>query len=154
MAGEITRSTFTLANLFAGASKAVAAGEITKLGEYVVTAGEEISVGNGILAGQDNATGRIFAKFMTASGAAEVTGTVRFHIYSSQNRPIEITHEFRTEDLNTSDTNRTLQLPLPEHAVWLREDQKLVLEFIADSAATITKADSKLTMSMTRKMLG
>lgn len=155
MAGEVFASTFTVNELFKAATVAVNAGEINRLGEYKIQAGEEISVGAGLLAGMDNATGRVFMDIRdnAASPGAALSGTIRLQIYSAQNRPIEIIREWRTEDLATTATDKTKQLPLPEHDVWMREDQRLVLEFIPDASGTVGKANSKILLSMTKKAL-
>lgn len=146
--GERYRSAFTAAQLVA-ADKAVTAGEWARLGVYAVQAGEMISLGYGALSGMDNAVGRIYAKF-AASGGAEVTGKVRLTIYSPQDRPLKIMHEFRTEALNTSASDRTKQTPFAEGPEIITEDKKIVLEFLPDANATIAKAQSVLIMDITQ----
>lgn len=157
MAGEVFRSTFTANELITADTTTVAAGVITRLGSYKVQAGEQISIGYGQLAGMDNATGRIFMSLFdgTSGTHLEITGSIRLEAYSAQNRPIEILNEWRTEDLNTSATDKTKQLPLPEHAVWLREDQMLVLNLIPDSVGngSLVKANSKILLAMTKMVL-
>jgi hypothetical protein len=160
MAGEIFRSTFTANELIkATGSLAMTANEVLRLGEYKVQAGEEISVGSGQLTGMESATGRIFMDLRdtAAAGGAAVSGMVRLQAYSAQNRPIEIINEWRTEDLYTNATDKTKQLPCAEHSIWLREDQRLVLEFIPDTGGagngTLSKAQSKILMAMTKKAL-
>lgn len=158
MPGEIFQSTFTTNELVRAATVPVIAGDIIRIGEYKVQAGEEISVGAGMLAGMDNATGRVFMQFKDSAGTpVQLTGTVRLVAYSAQNRPLEIIREFRTEDLDTSATDKTKQLPFPEHSIWLREDQRLVLEFIGDTGGigngNVSKANSKILLAMTKKAL-
>jgi len=160
MAGEIYPSTFTKNELITG-DKAIISGEITRIGAYKIQAGEEISFGSGQLAGQDNATGRIYMDLRdnAAAGGAALSGNVRLVVYSSQNRPLEIVREFRTEDLATSATVKAQQTPFTEHAIWAREDQLLVLEFIPDAgvsgtgSGTLGKANSKILVSVTKKAL-
>lgn len=144
------RTAFTLDN-FMTASKAVIAGEFTKIGEYKVQAGEIIEVGYGGIASQSDAIGRIYAKFAT-SASAEVTGKLRMHVYSPQNRPLRIIHEFHTSALNTVETDRTKQTPLPYSDIQIGEDYKLVLEFEPDANATIDPTKSKLIMDMTQSV--
>lgn len=149
MGNEVFTSTYTKNELIS-ASMAVNSGQYTRLGSYQVTAGEKISVGAGMLSGMDNAIGRIYAKFLNSDATPlEVPGKVRLSIYSPQDRPIMIVKEFRTEDLNTNASDKTKQLPLPEHDVWIREDQKLVLEFLPDSTGYISKTNTTLLMSVT-----
>lgn len=146
---EMYRSAFTEADLIDSATVNVIAGQFVKLGEYQVQAGEMISTGYGEQSGQDSAQGRIFMKFQTAT-PTEIKGMVRLQAYSPQDRPIEIIGEWRTELLNTNATDRTKQLPLPEHIVALTEDKKFVLEFKADADAALDKANSTIIMDITR----
>ena len=156
MAGEIFASTFTNAELIKAATVTITAGEIIRVGEYKVQAGEMISVGSGMLAGMDNATGRVYMQFKD-SASALMSGSIRLVAYSAQNRPIEILREYRTEDLDTSATDKTKQIPNPEHYAWLREDQRLVLEFIGDTGGigngTLDKSKSKILLAMTKQVL-
>ena len=159
MAGEIFQSTFTVNELIKAATVAITAGEIIRLGEYKIQAGEQISAGAGQLTGMDNATGRIYMDLRdsTTSPGAALSGAVRLVVYSAQNRPLEIIREWRTEDLATSATDKTKQLPFPEHSIWLREDQRLVLEFIPDTGGAgngnVSKANSKILMAVTKQAL-
>jgi len=158
-AGEIYPSTFTVNELIKAATVPIVAGDIVRLGEYKVQAGEEISCGAGMLAGMDNATGRAFVALRdsTANPGAVLSGTVRLIIYSAQNRPLEIVREWRTEDLDTSATDKTKQLPFPEHDIWVREDQRLVLEFVPDVGGigngNVSKANSKILLAVTKKAI-
>lgn len=159
MAGEVYQSTFTVNELIKAATVPITAGEIIRLGEYKVQAGEQLSAGAGQLAGMDNATGRIFIDLRdsTANPGVALAGKVRLQVYSAQNRPLEIVREWRTEDLATSATDKTKQLPFTEHSIWLREDQRMVLEFIPDAGAVgngnVSKANSKILMAVTMQAL-
>lgn len=145
---ETYRSAFTKNELITG-DIALVTGQYNRLGQYVVQAGEQISVGFGALSGMDNAIGRIFAVFNTAA-TAEIKGKVRLSIYSPQDRPMRIIGEWRTEALNTNATDRTKQTPLPEGIELVTEDKKIVLEFLPDAAATLAKAQTNLFFDITQ----
>lgn len=149
--GEIFRSAFTKENLIATDTVSLPAGIFQRVGQYKVEAGELITIGYGEQSGQQNAQGRIFAKMMDNSAApgTKVPGMVRLVIYSPQDRPLHILGEWRTETLESGETDRTKQIPLPENMNWLSEDKKLVLEFKADSTTTLGKANSSITLDMT-----
>lgn len=139
----------TLINADLGfADKALTAGQMTRIGEYKVPAGEELSLGAGIYDDLERATGRLYLKVQT-SAPAEIKGLMRISVYSPQDRPIEILYEGRTE-LTGASTTRNLQIPMKEHAVNIREDQKLVIEFKADSTATMANAQTSLLMDVTK----
>lgn len=147
---EIFRSAFTKADLIKSASTVCVAGNPTIIGEYVVPAGELVKVGYGSLEGQQNSPGRIHADMQSSTAA--VDGLVRISAFSPQNRPYEIMREYRTETLRQSETDRTKQVPFPEHDLYVSEDKKIVLEFIADSDVTLDKAKSKVLMDITKQV--
>jgi regulator of extracellular matrix RemA (YlzA/DUF370 family) len=149
MAGERFRSAFTIASFGLATTIVCNAGQFTKLGQYVVSAGELISIGYGNLSGMDNAIGRIYAKFQNATPAA-VSGVLRISIVSPQDRPLKIMHEFRTEALDTSSTDRTKQTPLSIGLEDISEDTKIVLEFKPDTTATLTTANCTMVMDITQ----
>jgi hypothetical protein len=146
--GERYRSAFTKNELISG-DIVLSAGQYNKLGQYVVQAGEQISIGYGSQGGMDNAVGRIYAMLNT-SVPAEIKGKLRLSIYSPQDRPMRIIWEMRTEALNTVATDRTKQTPLPESIELVTEDKKIVLEFLPDAAATLSKAQSTLFFDITQ----
>jgi hypothetical protein len=146
--GQRFRSALTANDLISAATVTLTAGQYTKLGEYKVQAGETVEVGFGVLSGMDNAIGRIYA-LMQTSAPAEIKGKLRLQLYSPQDRPLEIIWELRTEALNTSSSDRTKQTPLPECNIVATEDKKIVLEFLPDSTATLTKANCTLIMDTT-----
>jgi hypothetical protein len=149
--GEVYRGAFTKTDLISAATKTTVAGEYVRLGVYTVQAGEIISIGYGMLSGQDNAVGRIYMDLKDGSATpAALNGTVRLSAFSAQDRPQEILFEARTEAINNNGTDRTKQMPFPEHDLWLTEDKKLVLEFCCDTAATLTKANCTILMDITR----
>ncbi|WP_353853166.1 hypothetical protein [Dehalobacter restrictus] len=144
-------STLTASDLIDSDLPAVLAGIPVKLGEYQVQAGEELAIGYGPFAGQSDAIGRVYMQFKddTATPVLE-PGLVRLSVWSPQNRPLVVLGEWRTEALNTSATDRTQQLPLSENQVNIREDQKLVLEFISDAADILTKSACTIALDVTR----
>lgn len=147
---EIFRSAFTQADLIKAAETDCIAGNPIKLGEYVVPAGELVSIGYGNLNGQQNATGRIYADLQSSTGA--VDGLLRISAFSPQDRPKEILREYRTETLRQNATDRTKQVPFEEHQLAISEDKKIVLEFIADTTVKVDKSKSKLLMDITKQV--
>lgn len=146
---EIFRSAFTVNDLIKADTVCVA-GNPSKLGEYVVPAGELVSVGYGSLAGQESAQGRIFLDIQSDTKAEN--GIIRISAHSPQNRPREIIREYRTEVIRQAESDRTKQVPFPEHDLWVTEDKKIVLEFIADADCTVSKAKSKVLMDITKQV--
>lgn len=144
--GEVYRSAYTLDH-FTKEDVTVKAGQWVRIGEYRVQAGELVSVGFGGSNGQESAQGRIFMDIKDAAGQLE--GFVRLSVYSPQDRPIEIIHEFNIATLRLNETDRTKQVPFPEDQRWLSQDKKLVLEFKAAADGTIDKSKTKLLMDMT-----
>lgn len=147
---ERFRSALTAADLVGSATVTLTAGTPVKVGERKVEAGEMIAIGFGQETGQNNAQGRIFMdlKDTTATPVA-IKGLVRLQAYSPQNRPIKILGEWRAEVLATGSGDRTKQVPLPEDIFYLPEDRKLVLEVIADSTQTLSKANSTIYLDTT-----
>lgn len=142
------RSSFTKADLMSG-DVVCTAGQYNKLGEYVVPAGLHVGLGFGPDGGQESAQGRLFMDLKTSAPAA-VVGTVRLSVFSPQNRSLVVLDEWRTEALVAS-TDRTKQIPLPFNGIWVSEDKKYVLEFNPDATATVAKAQSTITIDMTRR---
>lgn len=146
---ERFRSALTKNDLIA-ADTVLTAGTFVKLGERKVEAGELLAVGYGAETGQESAQGRVFMDMKTAASAA-ISGTLRLQVYSPQNRPLVILGEWRTETISTGSGDRTKQIPLPESMYWVSEDKKIVLEFNADAAATVAKAQSTILIDTTEE---
>lgn len=146
---ERYRSALTKSDLLSG-DVVLVAGQYVKLGERKIEAGELVAVGYGQESGQNNAQGRIFMDLKT-SASADIPGTIRLQVYSPQNRPLIILGEWRTETLSVGAGDRTKQIPFPEHEVWCSEDKKIVLEFAADAAATVAKAQSTILLDTTEE---
>lgn len=146
--GEIFRSAFTESHLINADTVSVVANQIIKLGEYKVEAGEQLTIGFGDQGGQVNSNGRLYMS-LQSDAAAQLHGLVRISVYSPQNRPLRILGEYRTETLLSGANDVTHRVALPENEIWLSEDKKLVLEFIADTSATLSKTNSDILMDMT-----
>jgi len=147
---EKFRSAFTKNELIDTATVVCVAGNPIKLGEYVVPAGELVAIGYGDHDGQESANGRIYIDLKSTT--AEVDGLVRLSAFSPQDRPFEILREYRTETLRQGTGDRTKQIPFPVHDLNISEDKKIVLEFIADSGVTVSKADSTILMDITKQV--
>lgn len=147
---ERFRSAFTQNHLITNATTVCVAGNPTILGEYVVPAGELVAIGYGKESGQESAQGRIFIDLQAAAAAAN--GVIRISAYSPQNRPKEIMKEFRTETLRQNETDRTKQVPFAQHDLFVSEDKKIVLEFIADANATVDKSKCKILFDITKQV--
>lgn len=149
---EVYRSSMTEDEMIGKTSVAVLQGVPTKLGEYVVRAGELVSIGFGDQSGLHDATGRIYAKLANSAGT-ELRGKLRFQIYSPQDRPLQILAEYDTDIVNDNETDRTKQVPFPENQAWLSEDKKLVLEFIAKADGTVDKTKSRILFDTTQAVI-
>lgn len=146
---ETYRSSMTEDDIIGSATVNVLKGVPTKLGEYVVRAGEMVSIGYGEQKGLHDATGRIFAKLLD-SASAELRGKLRLSVFSPQDRPELILAEYDTDIVNDNETDRTKQTPFAEHGAMIREDQKLVLEFIAKADGAVDKSKSKVLFDTTQ----
>lgn len=149
--GEIFRSALTENDLIDAASVQCLPGQFVKLGERKVEAGELITIGYGMQSGQQSAQGRIYANISTSTGG--INGTLRLSVYSPQNRPLKILAEYRAETLRTDANDRTLQVPFPENMTWISEDNKLVVEFMADATGSVDKANTEILMDTTTEAL-
>lgn len=147
---ERFRSAFTQNHLIAKDTTVCVAGNPTILGEYVVPAGELVAIGYGKESGQESAQGRIFIDLQESGAAAN--GVIRISAYSPQNRPKEIMKEFRTETLRQNETDRTKQVPFAQHDLFVSEDKKIVLEFIADADVTVDKSKCKILFDITKQV--
>lgn len=150
MRGRI-RDVFTANELISG-DVLCPAGIPTKIGQYIVRAGELVSIGYGMESGQESAQGRIYAIFKDAGGA-EVPGVLRIMIESAQDYPLQPVDAWHTSALNSSATDRTKQIPSPERPYAVSQDKKICAYFIAEATATLKKADCKVLMDITRDIL-
>ena len=77
-------------------------------------------------------------------------GVVRLTLLDPQDRPVRTLFEARSETLRTSLTNRTQQIPLPEHEALVGEDWSFALEVRADAALmTLDFGDTDIYIDMT-----
>lgn len=149
--GESYRSAFTTAKLMTADVSAVA-GQPIILGKYTVQAGEVIQLGYGDLNAQESAEGRIFIDIRDNGVSPGVVkeGLIRFTAYTPQGRPQRILGEFRTEQLRTDKTNRTLQIPFPGMPFGIGEDKYIAVEFVPDTTATISKTNTIILFDVTQ----
>lgn len=150
MSGNAWRSAFRLAD-FMAADVAVVTGQWNKLGEFQIDPGQIIALGYGELAGQQDASGRIFADFRdnTAAPGANFDGIVQIAIYDANDHPMMILDEYRTEQLRTSSSDRREQIALPFNNTYASQYKKYVLFFKPDAAGTISHTNSKLMLDTT-----
>lgn len=142
--GEMYRSAFTTSKLMPVDVSCVA-GQPIILGKYTISAGEMVQLGYGNLNAQESAEGRIFVDIRDngVSPGLKKEGLVRFTVYSPQGRPLRILGEFRSEQLRTDATNRTLQIPFPSNSFpAVSEDKYIALEFVPDTTFTCSKTNT------------
>jgi len=146
---DMYMTTLTQADLIDDDVTAVLAGVPIKLGEYLIPAGMELALGFARYDDLERASGRLYIELKDDTDTAAVeNGKVRLSIWSPQDRPLRILYEGRTEIAGAS-TARNLMVPLPESVYNIREDQKLVLEFISDESDNIVKADCTIYVDCT-----
>lgn len=145
-------SAMTEADLISAATVALVAGTFSKLGEYIVKAGELLTIGQGYHDGQQDATGRVYAKLAdnSTSPGVELKGLVRLNFYDANDNFIRTLGEWRTEILDQSSTDRTKQVPLPAQKYYISRDKKLVLEFKPDASGTLGKSNCSIVLSVTK----
>lgn len=127
-------------------------GQFNKIGSYTVKAGEVIFPGFGSYDAMDNAVGRAYMKLQTAV-PAEIKGELMITIESPQDIPLQVLGNWRSEDLNTDAANKTLQIPFPKMNVGASKDKKIVFYYRPDATATLSKANSTLSLDITRVLL-
>lgn len=148
---EQFRSALNKDNLMSAATISLVQGQTLKIGEYEVKAGQMIRLGFGENESQEGALGRIYVALKDTTGTpVDLDGKLRFSVHSPQGRPLRVLAEYRTETLRSDANNRTLQVPFPVNGMpFISEDKKLVLEFISDTNATLSKANSKILFDIT-----
>jgi hypothetical protein len=146
------RSTFKATD-FAAADVTMVANQYVEYGRYTVKAGQGVALGYGALAGQDSATGRIYAKFIddTFGDVTVEEGMVRIEIRNPQDRPVKTIFEARTEALRTmvAAPSSDQLIPLPMMADVVTEDFSIVILFKADAADTIQFDFTKMSIDYT-----
>jgi hypothetical protein len=146
---ELYNSTLTEVELFDGATVVCTAGLFARLGTYVVTAGEMVSLGFGDGNGYHDAVGRFYA-LLDSAGPTVSTGTIRISALTAQGRPYEILWEGRSTLLDNNPTDRTKQYPFPQRDLWITQDKIIEFSYKIDVTATLTLADSDIRLDITR----
>jgi len=143
-----------------GATVTLLPGVYNKIGEYVVKADELVGVGRGEYSAQNNAIGRLFAKFYDNSGTpvAITNATFRIMLESSQDIPIgqkPVYLDVDASQLTLGATNPEDRFVLPFDGVLLSKDKKFVfmLKNNGSSSVTLSKANSTVAMDMTRVLI-
>lgn len=143
-----THGKFVLADLMS-ADTPVAANQYNRIGSYTVKAGEVIFMGFGSAGNMHDAVGRAYAKLQHDT-PGEMTGTWLIQIESAQDIPLEVLGTWRSEDFNTSATDKTKQLPWPMMQPGVSKDKKIVFYFRPDAAETIDISGSTISIDITR----
>ena len=142
------RRSALIASDFQSADVACTAGRFTEIGRYVIGKGRYVTMGYGFLESQSDAAGRIFADIKDTADAA-VPGTLMISVYTPEGRHYEDLFDDRTENLTSSSTNRTLQIPFAEFATGYGEDWIYVLLFDPDTTATVDFGLTDIVMNVT-----
>ncbi len=146
--GKLIRADLMPANVTA------AAAQYNLIGKYTVKAGEIIFLGFGTSADMHNAVGRVYGVIKdNATPAVEIAGTWLLQIESAQDIPLQVIGTWRTEDWNTSATDKTKQIPWPKMQSGVSKDKKIALYFKPDTAATAVAADTTLAIDITRVLI-
>jgi len=119
-----------------------------EVGRYVVPAGIGVSIGYGLSRGQDSAEGRIYAD-LNATGSVDVDGVCRLVAIDPREMTVETLFECHSSQLRTSATDRTQQLPFPEHSALLTEDYILSFQMRGSAVATLDASICTLFMDIT-----
>jgi hypothetical protein len=146
---ETYNSTLTQVDLFDTATVVCTAGLYARLGTYVVSAGEMLSIGHGDDNGYSNAIGRFYA-LLDSSGPAVSAGTIRISALTAQGRPHSILWEGRGSLVDNNPTDRTKQYPFPQGDLWITQDKMLEFSYKIDVTATLTLADSVIRLDVTK----
>lgn len=128
---------------FTAANVACLADEWKDIGEYIVSAQNEISWGQGKETIPDT-LGFVYINLMddTVTTAVQVEGLIRLVMKNANDANDKIVFEERTEMLRGSTTDKKLKIALPERANLPKvgPDSKLVVEIKVDAAQTIDLA--------------
>jgi hypothetical protein len=145
---KMKRRSALIAADFQSGDVACTGGQFTEIGRYAVKAGQYMTLGWGFSASQSDADGRIFMNVKNTSDAA-ITGKVLISIFTPEDRHYADLFEDRTENLNTSATDRTKQLPFPEMMQGFGKDWIYKIFFKPDSTATVDNGHTVLVASVT-----
>lgn len=136
---------------------ALVPGQYVTIGELVVKADELVGMGFGSYKAQDQADGRIFADFQDGSNN-KIEGKFRIIMLSSQNIPVGASPVILDVDcaaLRAGDGSRPGQIPFNFNDILLSKDKKFCFQInnSAASAQTVSKANSKVLMDITRALI-
>jgi hypothetical protein len=144
--------TLTIADIMQAATVALAAGTFTKIGQWVTPAQNHYGMGYGDQTGQQNSRGRIYIdlKDNGVAPGVNIDGVFRIQAVDANDSPIGVVAEYRTEKLRSDIADPQKQISFPEHGLFLSEDNKFIFEVKADAAATLSKANSKALVDVTK----
>lgn len=142
------RRSALIASDFQSGDVSCTAGQFTEIGRYAVKAGQYLTMGWGFSASQSDADGRIYAEIKDTADA-EITGKLMISVYTPEDRHYNDLFEDRTENLNSSATDRTKQLPFPEMNEGYGKDWIYKLFFNPDTTATVDNGNTTLVASVT-----
>jgi hypothetical protein len=130
------RSVFKAADLLGAVDVALVATKYREVGRFTVPAGTAYAIGYGGNPGQDSAEGRFYAD-INSIVPGDLDGMVRLVLLDPQERVLETLFECHTSQLRTSATDRSQQLPVPEHAAKIGEDYSIAFEMKPDADGTV-----------------
>jgi hypothetical protein len=124
-------------------------GQFTKVGEFVVPAQERYRLGFGSAKYEAN-QGYLFVELKDDAGNT-INGSIRIQQRDAQERNIRTAEELELSTLNASKSDRTQQVPFPEHTDMPKvgRDSKLVLAINPDSDETVDWSASDVILPTT-----
>jgi hypothetical protein len=134
-------------DLVDAAAVVCAVGQYTELGRFTVPAGRGISPGNGAMAGQDSAKGRLYAHIADAADAS-LDVILRLAVHNPSDRVEATLFELPARRLNTIKDNPTTWYPFSFIGAIIKEDSALVLKARPMGAAALTVALAKTVITM------
>ncbi|WP_456477902.1 hypothetical protein [Geoglobus ahangari] len=91
----------------------------------------------------------VLLQYNDGTNITEVKGKIRLVVSDANELNKTVVFEERSEVLHAATADITKQKALPEQGPLAREDDKLIIEFMPDSDATITAADSDIRLPVT-----
>ena len=152
--------TFTKENVFGAATVVCPNAQYTLIGSYTVDADELVGIGRGGMVSQNEAIGRLYAKFFDTTGTpVQLTqGKFRVQYASSQNMPIgskPVQIDVDLAAITTGETTPSERYVLPFDNTLLSKDR--VIQFYiyngSGSSITLSKANSTVLMDCTRALV-
>jgi len=139
-------------NEFVAATVALSNTSFVEIIRRTMTAGQAIALGYGKTVGQANAEGRFYADLKDNQGTpAAIEGMLRCDLHDPNDRVICTLNEWDCKSLNTSETDRQQQMPLPMSPDTGTEDHAIVFKIkLTTSTATISQANSKFKCDVTK----